>query len=234
MQGATAWLPQGVQLEQRQQKRRAMGRSGQDLQLKWLSWVHTRPELKGNHITTVEFLYSSFSRVHGQKQISAAQTLSLLFPSSFPFPCLPPVLYIWHITAGEGAPSPWGAAEISITPSGLGPVAQPCCLSSYLEVGSRRDLLRLELQPETLLLCAQQTSGATSTVTNHLTGPEEQGIQSCQVTKMLRECRDADTDMLNVLIKVSTVNWRAMTKDVVIYMYFQFMTHSSFFPSQTF
>lgn len=63
-----------------------------------------------------------------------------------------------HFTQwSEGAPTPWGAAKTSTTPSGLGPVAQPSCLSlSPLPGGSRRHLLSLGLQGQRCL-CAQQT-----------------------------------------------------------------------------
>lgn len=55
--------------------------------------VHTRPELKGNHITIVEFFTLVFPELMAKSNVSAAQTLSLLCPSSFPFPCLLPVPY---------------------------------------------------------------------------------------------------------------------------------------------
>lgn len=173
-----------------------------------------------------------------KSNVSAAQTLSLLFPSSFPFPCLLPVLYIWHFTAGEGegAPSPWGTAKICTPPLGLAPLPSP---SASLPPPWRWDQGETSLGWNSSLrprcsgrgVCVHsKPAGATSPVTNHLTGPEEQGIQSCHVTKMLRDYKDADPDMLDMLIKVSTVDWREITKDVVIFMYFQFMTHSSFFP----
>lgn len=99
-----------------------------------------------------------------KSNVSAAQTLTLLFLSSCPFPCLLPALYSWHFTASEVKVLPSPGEQLNL----LQPIwawpryPAPLPLPPPWRWRSRRDLPRLEFQPETSLQwprcpCAQQT-----------------------------------------------------------------------------